>query len=151
MLRNWHPQTNLHPSRLEHPTSCARSRLVPSHRACTMICMVDVWSCALGVRAVWSMCGHVLLVFVGSRLTWVANVSHLCTPVVKSRLSILHVFIVRLTVQLVTVLVTCRTQHTVTVTLFSTALIRLRLTAPVRLDLSSTLTLPAVTKVSCCS
>ena len=41
----------LHPSLLEHPTSCAvRSRLVPSHRTCTMICTVDVCSCALGVR-----------------------------------------------------------------------------------------------------
>ena len=71
----------------------------------------------LAPGSVRSMCGHALLVFVGSRLTWVANVPHLCTPVVKSRLSIIHVFIV---------LVTCRILHTVTFTLFSTALIQLR-------------------------
>ena len=37
------------PSPLEHLISCAvRSPLVPSRRTCTMICTVDVWSCALG-------------------------------------------------------------------------------------------------------
>ena len=38
------------PSRLEHLISCAaRSRRAPSHRICTMIFIVDVWSCVLGV------------------------------------------------------------------------------------------------------
>ena len=67
-----------------------------------------------------------LLVFVGSPLVWVANVPHLCTPVIDSRLSVLHVLIVRPTVQLDVTFITCRIQHTVTFTLFSTALIQLR-------------------------
>ena len=37
-----------------------------------------------------SVCGHVLLVFVGSRLSWVTNVPHLRNPVVESLLLILN-------------------------------------------------------------
>ena len=43
------------PNRLEHPISCASSSHPHSHRACTMISMVDVRSCALGVR--WQSVG----------------------------------------------------------------------------------------------
>ena len=37
----------------------------------------------------WSMGGHVLLVFAGSRLAWVTKVPLLCNPVVESRLPVL--------------------------------------------------------------
>ena len=47
------------PSRLEHPISCAvSSHHVRSHRICTMICRVDAWSCALGVRGQSVGLGH---------------------------------------------------------------------------------------------
>ena len=38
--------------------SVASSHHVPSHTTCTMICMVDVWSCALGVRGQSVRLGH---------------------------------------------------------------------------------------------
>ena len=44
------------------------------------------------------MCGHVLLVFVGGRLAWDTNVPHLHSPVIESRLPVLHVLVVRLAV-----------------------------------------------------
>ena len=47
------------PSRLEPPISYAvRSHRVSSHRTCAMICMVDVWSCALGVNRQSVGLGH---------------------------------------------------------------------------------------------
>ena len=72
------------------------------------------------------MCGHVLLVFLGGWLPWVTDVSHLCVPVIESHLSVLHVFIVRLAIQLDTVLIVRRTQHTVTSSSFFAALTQLR-------------------------
>ena len=78
--RNRHPLTHaaLPPSRLEHRISCAaRSLRAPSHRICTMICMVDVWSCALGVRRQSVGLGH--------------ERSYLRTQVIEFRLSVLHV------------------------------------------------------------
>ena len=59
------------------------------------------------------MCGQVLLVFVGSRLAWVTNVPHLRTPVVESRLPVLHVLIVRLAVQVNVIPIAFHTQRTV--------------------------------------
>ena len=59
------------------------------------------------------MCVHVLLVFFDNRLSWITNVSHLRTPVVKSSLSVLHVLVVRLAVYLNVIPITRRTQRTV--------------------------------------
>ena len=95
------------------------------------------------------MCGHVFLVFLGGRLPWVTDVSHLCTSVIESHLSVLHVPIVRLTVQLDTILIVRRTQHTVTFSLFFAALIQLR--SQFAWTLFSSLTPPAVKKLGCFS
>ena len=47
------------PKNLEHPISCAASsHHVPSHRTCTMICVVGVSSCALCVRWQSVVLGH---------------------------------------------------------------------------------------------
>ena len=95
-----------HPSRLEHSTFCAvRSRHVPSHRTCTMICMVGVWSCALD--APWRSVAQ----------------GHECFSLVHS---VLHFFIVCLTIQLNIVLVFCRIQRIVALTLFFSAIIQSR-------------------------
>ena len=53
------------------------------------------------------------LVFLGGRLSWITNAFHLCAPVIESGLSILHVLVVCLTVQLTVILFTFRTQRTV--------------------------------------
>ena len=127
----------LHPSRLEHPTSCVvRSRLGPSHRTCTMICTVDEWSCAVGVRGQSVDLGRECSLPVHScrqipslhpRLH---RPSHRSTRHCSRPLS--------------------HSAHTVTFTLFSRSS-NCGLTAPIRLDFSSTLTLPAVKKLSCCN
>ena len=59
------------------------------------------------------MCGHVLLVFVDSRLAWVTGVPHLRTPIIESRLPVLHVLVVRLAVQLGVILIPIRSHRSV--------------------------------------
>ena len=93
------------------------------------------------------MCGRVPLVFLGGRLSWVTDVSHLCAPVIESHLSVLHVLVVRLTDQFNVTFVTCRTQHTVTFTFLPQRSSNCGLTVSHRLDLSSTLTLSCRQKV----
>ena len=97
--------------------------------------------------SVGSMCGHVLSVFAFSRLSWIANVSHCRTPVVKSGLSVLHVLVIRLTVQLNVIHITFRTQRTVAHELaFTTLIMWWSYGFVARLDLSYTLTFPAIKK-----
>ena len=80
--------------------------------------------------------------------SWITNVSHWRTPVVKSGLSVL---VIRLTVQLNVIHFTFRTQRNVAHELAFTMLIPWRLTVSARLDLSSKLTPPAVKQMVCCS
>ena len=88
------------PNHLEHRISCAvRSHHVPSRRTCTMICMVGVWSCALGVRGQSVGLGHRMFLTCGLLSS---------NPISL----VLHVLIVRLTKQLDIVLITFRTQRT---------------------------------------
>ena len=73
----WHRLAHqlVFPNRLEHPISCAANSRTSHHTE-------------LAPRSVESMCGHVLFAFVGSRLFWVTDVSHLRTrPVSSSSMS----------------------------------------------------------------
>ena len=94
-------------------------------------------------RSVGSMCGHVLMVFLGGRLAWVTNVSHLHSPY---RIPSLRPPCPRRLFHLSTRLHFHRSSHSP----HSHILVVFRSAHP-RLDLSSTLTLPAVKKLSCCS
>ena len=76
--------------------------------------------------SVGSMCGHVFLMFLGGWLSCSKDVSQLCAPVIESHLSVLHVLVVCLTVQLVSILNVRRTQHTVTFSSFFAVLTQLR-------------------------
>ena len=76
-------------------------------------------------------------------------VSHLCTPVNKSHLSVLHFFVVCLTIQLKVVLVFCQVIRPSRCSSLRSS--NCGLTVLVRLKLSSTLAPPTVKKTSHCN
>ena len=97
------------------------------------------------------MCGHVLLVFIGGWLSWVMDVSHFCAPVIESHLSVLHVLVVCLIVQLASIVIVRRARHTVTFSSFFAGLTQWRSYGFSSFGFVFHAHYSAVKKLGCCS